>query len=156
VFPDISADADPYTGVLVGGLASPGPGQPATYRESPAGGNSLSVQLIGGMQADAQQAAGTAIGFANPAIYARYTPPSARTYGEAAYHDVTGSPLGPGTTPAAALPAAASLNGIPGPFLISLGLDQGLAAAPGYDDVTGVGTPAAGYFASYGIQQPRM
>jgi subtilase family serine protease len=148
VFPDISADADPYTGVLVGGLDSPGPGQPATYRESPAGGNSLSVQLIGGMQADAQQAAGTAIGFANPAIYARYTPPSARAYGESAYHDVTGSPLGPGTTPAVALPAAASLNGTPGPFLISLGLDQGLAAASGYDDVTGVGTPAAGYFAS--------
>lgn len=146
VFPDIAADADPYTGVLVGGFSSPGPGQPATYRESPAGGNSLSVQLIGGMQADAQQAAGTAIGFANPAIYARYRSPFART---GLYHDVTGSPLGAGTTPALALPAAASLNGVPGPFLISLGLDQGLAATPGYDDVTGVGTPAAGYFASY-------
>lgn len=149
VFPDIAADADPSTGVLVGGFNSPGPGQPAAYRESPAGGNSLSVQLIGGMQADAQQAAGTAIGFANPAIYARYTPPSARTHSEASYHDVTGSPLGPGTTPALALPAAASLNGVPGPFLISLGLDQGLAAAPGYDDVTGVGTPASGFFAPY-------
>jgi subtilase family serine protease len=156
VFPDIAADADPYTGVLVGGFSSPGSGQPAPYRESPAGGNSLSVQLIGGMQADAEQAAGTAIGFANPAIYARYIPPSARTGGKAAYHDVTGSPLGPGTTPAVALPAAASLNGVPGPFLISIGLDQGLAAAPGYDDVTGVGTPAAGYFASYSTRQSRM
>jgi subtilase family serine protease len=149
VFPDIAADADPYTGVLVGGFSSPGPGQPAIYGESPAGGNSLSVQLIGGMQADAQQAAGAPIGFANPAIYARYTPPSAWRHGDGAYHDVTGAPLGPGVTPAVALPAQASINGVPGPYLVTLGLDQGLAAAPGYDDITGVGTPAAGYFGSY-------
>ena len=35
------------------------------------------------------------------------------------------------------------------PILITLGRDEGLAATPGYDDVTGVGTPAPGYFASY-------
>ncbi len=35
------------------------------------------------------------------------------------------------------------------PVLVTLGLDEGLAATPGYDDVTGVGSPAPGYFASY-------
>jgi hypothetical protein len=33
--------------------------------------------------------------------------------------------------------------------LSSFGLDQSLKATPGYDDVTGVGTPAAGYFTSH-------
>jgi len=29
---------------------------------------------------------------------------------------------------------------------VTLGMDLGLAATPGYDDVTGVGAPAPGYF----------
>ena len=99
VVPDIAADADPFTGSLVGETLSPGPGQPATYQEGPGGGTSAACPLIAGMQADAQQLAGGApIGFANPAIYARY--------GTRAYHDVTDQPLGSGFTPAVALPAA--------------------------------------------------
>ena len=137
--PDIAADADPFTGSLVGETMSPGPGQPATYQEGPGGGTSAACPLIAGMQADAQQLAGGApIGFANPAIYARY--------GTRAYHDVTDQPLGPGFTPAVALPAGLVATV---PILITLGMDEGLAATPGYDDVTGVGTPAPGYFASY-------
>ena len=139
VVPDIAADADPFTGSLVGETLSPGPGQPATYQEGPGGGTSAACPLIAGMQADAQQLAGGApIGFANPAIYARY--------GTRAYHDVTDQPLGPGFTPAIALPAGLVATV---PILITLGMDEGLAATPGYDDVTGVGAPAPGYFASY-------
>jgi hypothetical protein len=51
------------------------------------------------MQADAQQAAGIAIGFADPAIYARYGTP--------AYHDVTDHPLGSGVWLGAGLAGAA-------------------------------------------------
>ena len=139
VVPDIAADADPFTGSLVGETLSPGPGQPATYQEGPGGGTSAATPLIAGMQADAQQLAGGApIGFANPAIYARY--------GTRAYHDVTDRPLGRGFTPAVALPAGLVATV---PILITLGMDEGLAATPGYDDVTGVGTPSPGYFASY-------
>lgn len=92
-------------------------------------------RIIVGLQADAEQAAGAPLGFANPAIYARY--------GTSAYHDVTGSPLGLGTTLAVVTPTAGS------PTLTTLGLDDGLSADPGYDNETGVGSPAESYFSSY-------
>jgi hypothetical protein len=95
------------------------------------------------MQADAQQAAGTPIGFANPAIYARYGTP--------AYHDITSQPLGPGTTLDAAVPAGShSFAASHTPTLVTFGQnDGGHTATPGYDAVTGVGTPTAAYFASW-------
>jgi hypothetical protein len=111
-------------------------GRPAAYQEGPGGGTSASAPLIAGMQADAQQAAGTPIGFANPVIY--------RLYGTSAYHDVTDDPLGPGTELDAVLP-----DGLGGgqPELDTFGMDLGLSAAPGYDNATGVGSPSRHYFA---------
>jgi hypothetical protein len=70
------------------------------------------------------------------------TPFSAPT-GTGAYHDVgtdqrvPGDPFGPGTTPAVVIPVDL---GVPPPLLVTQGMDEGLAATPGYDDVTGVGT----------------
>jgi subtilase family serine protease len=136
VTPDIAADADDATGMLFGKTVSTAPGQPATYQERPGGGTSASTPLIAGMQADAQQAAGTPIGFANPVIY--------RLYGTPAYHDVTGDPLGPGTELDAVLPDGL---GSGQPELVTFGMDLGLAAAPGYDNATGVGSPSQHYFA---------
>jgi subtilase family serine protease len=135
VTPDIAADADGATGMLFGKTVSTAPGQPASYQEGPGGGTSASAPLIAGMQADAQQAAGTPTGFANPLIY--------RLYGTPAYHDVTGGPLGPGTKLDAVLP-----NGLGSgqPELDTFGMDLGLRAAPGYDDTTGVGSPSRHYF----------
>ena len=126
------ADADFATGMLAGATFAP-PGQPAAYHVGIFGGTSASVPIIAGMQADAQQAAGAPLGFANPAIYARY-----RT---GAYHDITDTPLGTGTT--LAVIALASP-----PTLTTLGLDNGLTATPGYDNETGIGTPAGRYFSS--------
>ena len=133
VVPDIAADADPATGLLIGVTGVPAPGEPATYVEFPGAGTSISTPEIVGMQADLQQAQRTAIGFANPAIYARYGTP--------AFHDVTDQPLGPAVTPDAVLAEGAGTT-----LLETFGLDEGLAATPGYDDVTGVGTPAPAYF----------
>lgn len=136
VVPDIAADADIATGVLVGETVSRGAGQPPAYQEASGFGTSAACPLIAGMQADLQQRAGGGpIGFANPAIYARF--------GTRAYHDVTGRPLGPRRTPAVAAPAGLFTTS---PILATLGMDLGLAATRGYDDVTGVGTPAHGYF----------
>jgi subtilase family serine protease len=136
VVPDIAADADIATGVLEGETQSQGAGKPPKYQEGPGYGTSVACPLIAGMQADLQQRdRGVPIGFASPAIYARY--------GTRAYHDVTGQPLGPGHTPAVAVPAGLYSAS---PVLGTLGMDLGLAAAKGYDDVTGVGTPAPGYF----------
>lgn len=100
----------------------------------------LSVMLVAGMQADVQQgAAGTPIGFANPAIYA--------LYGTAAYHDVTRHSFDAGLPPDSTGPAGQSTPGSPGhPYLITFGQDETLNAGPGYDDTTGVGTPTARYF----------
>jgi subtilase family serine protease len=139
VVPDIAADADPATGSLVGETISQGAGQPPAYVEGPGGGTSASCPLIAGMQADAQQAAGgVPIGFANPAIYARYGTP--------VFHDVTDRLPGPGYPPAVAIPPGLYASSA---ILVTLGMDLGLAATHGYDDVTGVGTPTARYFASY-------
>ena len=104
------------------------------------GGTSVACPVFAGIEADAQQAAGHAIGFANPAIYQRY-----RT---SAFHDVTDHPLG-----SRHLAEVRSNYTDPstkkGPlvtYLRTLGIDgEGAAALPavkGYDDATGVGSPA--------------
>jgi subtilase family serine protease len=139
VVPDIAADADPATGLTIGVTGIPGPGRPAAYTEFPGAGTSISTPLIAGIQADAQQAAGQPIGFANPAIYARD--------GSPAFHDITGQPPGAPATPDAVLPAGGRAAQ---PLLETFGMDEGLAAMPGYDNVTGVGTPAPAYFTAYG------
>jgi subtilase family serine protease len=138
VIPDIAADADPATGMLIG-LTTPTPTDSApAYREEVVGGTSQSTPLIAGIQADAEQALGFPIGFANPAIYARY--------GTRAYHDVTDDPLGPGIQIAT---VNAPPSGGPPDAAVTLGHDTSLQATPGYDDVTGVGTPTAAYLRSY-------
>lgn len=139
VLPDIAADADGYTGMVVGMTSTVAPFE---YHESPAGGTSMSSPLIAGIQADAEQAQhGLSIGFANPAIYARYH--------TAAFHDVTDEPLGPGIPVAAAqsviIPDTATVRN----RAIIFGHDTSLHAVPGYDDVTGVGTPTRAYLDSY-------
>lgn len=142
VLPDISADASLGSGVRVGVTVALSADQRAAYHEFSLAGTSVSVQLIAGMQADAEQAAGAPLGFANPAVYARF--------GTGAYHDVTSTPTGPGAHLDAVGPAGTPQPGSPTtPYLITLGLDQTLTAGPGYDNTTGVGTPDAQYFASY-------
>jgi subtilase family serine protease len=141
VMPDIAADADTVTGMLIGLTLQLTPDGTPQYTERVLGGTSLATPLIAGIQADAQQARhGVPIGFANPAIYARY--------GTVAYHDVTDQPLGPDTLIAAVHPVPRP----DGPILyiaITFGQDTSLHATPGYDDVTGVGTPARAYLSSY-------
>jgi subtilase family serine protease len=72
VNPDISMDADPSTGFLIG-LHQTFPNGKAKYSETRYGGTSLASPLLAGVIADADQAAvgagGSAVGFINPAIY---------------------------------------------------------------------------------------
>lgn len=142
--PDIAAVADPNTGFLVGQTQTLPDGK-LGYDEYRIGGTSLAAPVIAGVQALAQQARhGVAIGFANPGIYQRY--------GTAAYHDVTDHPLGAGRD--LAVVRVDYVNGVDDSkgtttSLRSLGKDSSLHAGVGYDDVTGVGTPGAGYVSSY-------
>lgn len=68
VEPDISLDADPSTGFLIG-LHQTFPSGVARYSQTRYGGTSLASPLLAGVIADADQAAGSAVGFINPAIY---------------------------------------------------------------------------------------
>jgi len=66
--PDISADADPSTGMAVGILSFDSKGNVTGYSELPVGGTSLASPLVAGMLADAEQYQ-KPFGFLNPALY---------------------------------------------------------------------------------------
>ncbi|RAJ68764.1 subtilase family protein [Streptomyces sp. Amel2xB2] len=144
VLPDIAAVADPNTGFLVGQTQQQTDGS-EKYSEYRIGGTSLAAPVVAGVQALAQQAGhGKPIGFANPAIYARF--------GTKAYHDVTDHPRGPTTDLAVArvdfANGADDSEGLK-TTLRTLGKDSSLKAVRGYDDVTGVGSPTARYLKSF-------
>jgi len=139
VEPDVSALADPSLGFLVGQTTLQPDGTTYAFSLSRIGGTSVAAPTFAGIQADAQQAAGHPLGFANPAIYQRA--------GTSAFHDVTDHPRGPGNL-------AVVRNNYTNPYtkqgplltsLRTLGIDgegaAALPAVPGYDDSTGVGSP---------------
>jgi subtilase family serine protease len=139
VVPDVSALADPSTGVLVGQTTLQPNGTSYAFSLSRIGGTSVACPVFAGIEADAQQAAGHVLGFADPVIYQRY--------GTGAYHDVTDHPLGPGYL-AEVRNNYTNAYTKAGPvltYLRTLGIDgegaAALPAVPGYDDSTGVGSP---------------
>ena len=142
VEPDVSTLADPSTGFLVGETTLQPNGKTYAFSLSRIGGTSVSSPTFAGIEADAQQAAGHPLGFANPAIYDRYA--------TTAFHDVTDFPFGPGVHLAEVRNNYAHPETRQGPietYLRTLGIDgEGAAALPavkGYDDATGVGSPNA-------------
>ncbi|WP_425834623.1 S53 family peptidase [Streptomyces fractus] len=142
VVPDISAIADPNTGFLVGQTQTMPDGS-LGYDEYRIGGTSLAAPVIAGVQALAQQTGGgKSLGFANPVIYDRY--------GTAKYHDVVDKPTGKDLA-VVRVDFANSYDASEGLLtsVRSLGKDASLKAVRGYDDVTGVGSPAPGYVNSY-------
>jgi subtilase family serine protease len=155
VVPDVSALADPSTGILVGETTLQPDGKTYAFSLSRIGGTSVACPVFAGIEADAQQAAGANLGFANPTIYAVDTND---TYGSssAAFNDVTDHPFGPGYL-------AEVRNNYTNPYtkqgplltyLRTLGLNgegaDRLKAVSGYDDATGVGSPAANYIEDVG------
>ncbi|MEV4340446.1 S53 family peptidase [Streptomyces sp. NPDC049590] len=143
VVPDIAAIADPNTGFLVGQTQT-FPDGTEQYSEYRIGGTSLAAPVIAAVQALAQEARGGApLGFANPAIYAKYGK-------RGVYHDVTDNPTGSGLA-VARVDFANGLDAADGLLYSarSLGHDSSLSAVKGYDDVTGVGSPANGYVQSF-------
>ena len=146
VVPDVSALADPSTGILVGQTTLQPNGKSYAFSLSRIGGTSVASPTFAGIEADAQQAAGGPLGFANPAIYYLDTH---FAYGSsnAAYNDVTDHPLGAGYL-------AEVRNNYTNPYtkqgplltyLRTLGINgegaDRLRAVKGYDDATGVGSP---------------
>ena len=131
VAPDVSMDGNPDTGLLVGETQRFPNG--TRYGEYRIGGTSLSSPLLAGYMALAEQAAGSRIGFANPAFYA--------LAGTDVYLDL--------------LPAKTNVAIVQNQFLNGINPKDGsvryldtlsrrnssLKVTPGYDNATGLGAP---------------
>ena len=173
VTPDVAALADPSTGVAVGEtLFGPDNAQgvpgPEKFYLSRIGGTSVASPIFAGIEADAQQAAGFPLGFANPAIYgldashssafhnvvdnpggntfyevrSNYTDPYNETLPLVTYLRTLGADGFTGrnvTFPA--VPAGALGTGSPALPSVTVNLESRLGANGGYSDVTGVGSP---------------
>jgi len=96
------------------------------------GGTSGASPIVAALEADAKQVGGHAIGFANPLLY------DLRHSG--GIRDILPAP-----SPALALePNCYADPTQPGPACVfTLGSDSSLTEAPGYDDVTGIGSPTS-------------
>jgi subtilase family serine protease len=156
VEPDISMDADPSTGMLIGETQTFPSG--VFYDQYRIGGTSLASPLFAGVMADADQAAGAALGFVNPLLYRLEASPSAST----AFDDIV-----PGGKQAVVrVDYINSINARDGTLTSVRGLgyeglevfcsgtgncteqDVALSTAPGFDSMTGIGSPGDGLVAA--------
>ena len=138
-YPDVALDADPTTGMLVGETQIFPTG--TRYGEYRIGGTSLASPLMAGIVADAAQHAKSRLGFLNIAIYKM----AKAHFG--AFEDV-GSIAGANVRP----DFANGLNKADG-LLYSIRTfdqDSSLTTGPGWDDVTGVGTPNSVFLTAFG------
>ena len=141
--PDLSADADPFTGMGTG-LLTFRAGQPPAYSETSLGGTSLAAPLVAGMVTAAQQGQPRPFGFLSPVIY--------RLAGTRAFTDPR--PL-TGRSPVA---WRGVFCGVPDcPFRVLVTNDDqstsllgytGQVTLRGYDNMTGVGSPDGAAFIS--------
>lgn len=151
--PDISMDADPETGVEMI-WSFDGNGNPAGPFIGVIGGTSASCPMFSGLWAVASQAHGAPLGFSAPYLYglppgAVYDVPAGVFPFDVAGVIMTGGP------PLYQSPAslAAPLNGTTNYlsmmyhgsstrwYVLTFGTDSSLKTGPGWDNVTGVGTP---------------
>jgi len=131
VVPDISADADPSTGLLVGETQT-FPHHVVKYAEYRIGGTSVSCPLVAGMMADVQQAVGHDLGFVNPLLYS--------VAGSDGYHDIV-DPAHTMATARADWNNEVDASDGRSISLRTMNFTGTLHTTPGYDDVTGLGTP---------------
>jgi subtilase family serine protease len=157
VVPDISMDGDPQTGFLIG-LTQTFPNG-TYYDQFKEGGTSLSSPLLAGVIADADQAAGTPLGFLNPILYKAWTATPT------AFNDITR----PASFHSAAVIRVDYANSVSasGGFVVSMrALNyQGpetycdatghcmtgpvtLTTRPGFDSMTGLGSAGANFVAT--------
>ena len=136
--PDMSAFADPNTGYAVGQTQT-FPDGTVAYSEYRIGGTSLSSPITAGIMALADQARGAPHGFVNPTLYA---------LDASAFHDI----VNPASTVAGVrVDYYDFVSPTSGPLRYSLRtMNQtlGLHTTPGWDDVTGRGTPSANFISA--------
>ena len=151
--PDIGMLADPFTGVEII-ETDPASGQVGI---SVIGGTSLACPLFSGVMAIASQKAGTGLGQAAPLLYGLGS--GIRDITASSANDVTGQITTPAGTvalsasalahPETSAPFVSALYNSPFStrwFVLSFNTDSSLAAAPGWDNVTGLGAPDGAAF----------
>jgi subtilase family serine protease len=152
--PDISYVGDPFTGTEVIFTPDGIPGDPQFV--TVVGGTSLSCPMFSGLWAIANQAAGVPLGQAAPYVY--NMPPGAITdvldvngpLNVTGYIKNPPNPLLKESAAALAAPLFNTTNFVSALYnspastrwdVITFGTDTGLTTGPGWDNVTGVGTP---------------
>lgn len=144
--PDISADADAFTGMAVGLLTFNNAGAVTGYMQEPIGGTSLASPLVAGLVADAEQYQHP-FGFLNPALYklagtgALNDPTPITSATPSRYHGVACD---------AAMCGTPSLTTFDDQSFSMAGY-TGQVTRKGYDTMTGVGTPNGQPFV-YGLR----
>jgi subtilase family serine protease len=149
VEPDVSMEADPATGMLVGETQQFPDG--TYYDQYRIGGTSVASPLLAGVLARVDAARRFPIGFANPALYSLYEKPGALYDVQATHQDMSRSDY------------ANSIDGSQGLLYTTRIIDyQGqeefcdqnnncstrqvaLSTTPGYDSMTGLGSPGADF-----------
>ncbi len=154
VEPDVSMDADPTTGMLVGETQTFPDG--VYYDQYRIGGTSLASPLLAGVVADADQAMGGSLGFLNPKLYALpssalndIVPPSSPL-------DIIRPDYIDGVDSASGIENSARTIDYEGPEQYcnpttgecSTRSTTALHTAKGYDNMTGLGTPGTGFVQS--------
>lgn len=136
--PDIAALADPNTGYLIGQTQT-FPDGSVKYAEYRIGGTSLSSPIMAGIMALADQAAGHPHGFANPVFYS--------LNGTAAVTDVVNPPSTVATVRSDFINGVDASGGLRY-TLRTMNETLTLKTTPGYDDVTGVGSPTSSFLSA--------
>ncbi|MGO8959848.1 MAG: protease pro-enzyme activation domain-containing protein [Streptosporangiaceae bacterium] len=136
--PDISADADPFTGMAVGLLVPPrNPNKPLVYVQIDVGGTSESSPLVAGIVASAQQGQRRSFGFINPSLYrlagtyALHQPLPITSHTKAEFRGVACNPYNCGIQVLTQFDDQSTK--MFGYF--------GQVTLPGYNNMTGVGSP---------------
>jgi subtilase family serine protease len=156
VTPDISLDADPGTGFLIG-VTQTFPKGGAHYSQTRYGGTSLSSPLLAGIVADINQTANQPTGFLNPTIYKiDRTKPSAiydvlRAGKQANWRRDFASAIVPGVK-GFFIQVRELYFGGPEVYCDGAGncaqRPNTLSAFKGYDSLTGMGSPGKGFIAA--------
>jgi len=155
VGPDVSMEADCFVGGYPEGYYEPTSPSKAgnTWYTRPFCGTSMASPMFTALEANLlQERDGLGIGFANPTLY--------NLYGSVAFHQVTSTPLGTGVSTGVVITPASQLATTT--TLITVGQCQAQNATskpfplitpycgPGYNEVTGLGSPAPGLFTLLG------
>ena len=158
VGPDVAMEADCFVGGYPEGYYQPTSptGAGHTWYTRPFCGTSMASPMFTAIEANlVQERHGLGLGFANPALY--------NLYGSTAFHQVTSTPLGTGVSIGVSLAdGEQDFVTTAKAALITLGQCQAQTASSkpfplvtpycgsGYNQVTGLGSPAPGFFSLLG------